>query len=971
MECLDDRTVLAWIGGGLLDAQAEAVRTHLDSCGTCSDLIATIVETQWVGQLVGRYRIVALLGRGAMGEVYRAEDPDLGRDVAIKLVRPGGSQKRLLREAQAMAQLAHPHVIRIYDVGTIGDDVFIAMELVKGSTLRAWFGAPRSWRAVVSTMRQAGSGLLAAHEARLVHGDFKPDNVLVADDGRVLVTDLGLVRSHAEAPIERAAVAASVPVASTAMVAGTPAYMAPEQFDAAVATTSSDQFSFCVSLFEGLYGRRPFPGVDVASLRAAIAEGRPDFAGGRGVPVRIVRALRRGLSTAASDRFSSMKELLRELEASERRGLWIGLGAAALSAAAVTTVWVASARGPAPCSDGESQLAGVWDGSARQRVQHAFEAPRLPFAATSLATVTGMLDRYRDHWIATYTETCKATHVRKEQSEMLLDIRMTCMRRRLEQARAVVQELGGGTVRDAVAAVSALPSISDCEDVESLQEVERLPADAAARDRIASLDIELARCRALLGAGNYRPARDCATAAAKTASELHYEPAIAEAELVAGTVSTRLREWPDAESALTRSLLAAEAGRDPRARAHALIWLVAIAAERATFEQGHSRDDHATAILKGLGGLRGEDDLTAELAFHRGNLLLREGKLDAAEQALQHAIALREKQYGANDARVAEPLALLGVVHVTRKQYSEARRVLDRAMAIQLATFGPQHPTVAKTLHTVSQLEARSGNLDAALAAQRRSYDILVAAYGDHHRDVALSVGLVAAAYMLAGKYAEAVPFAEKAVALMEQASGPDHPDTALALQTLAATQSRAGDTDGALATHQRTLAIQMRTLGPAHLLTTQAQLNVAMALRIKGRCEEALPLLQAALEARVKLFGEHHADVGRVLHSQGDCLVDLGKAQEALAPLERALQIREALPLSTADDRVTLAMGRYALARALWDAGGARDRATSLVRAGYAELTVLKDKRADGLREWATKRGVKIDRPNANERPR
>lgn len=221
---------------------------------------------------------------------------------------------------------------------------------------------------------------------------------------------------------------------------------------------------------------------------------------------------------------------------------------------------------------------------------------------------------------------------------------------------------------------------------------------------------------------------------------------------------------------------------------------------------------------------------------------------------------------------------------------------------------------------------------------------------------------MAAQANLFAGRYAEAVPFAERSVELMERAAGPESPDTAVALQTLAATYSRAGKTAEALATHQRTLAIQLQVLGPDHLQTTQAQVNTAMALRIAQRCEEALPLLEAALVARTKLFGPDHPDVGRVLQSKGDCLVDLGRAQDAVAPLERALALHEALPVATADHRVTLAMARYGLGRALWDAGGAKDRATSLVRAAYADLIALNDKRAAGPKNWATKRRVKLD---------
>ena len=194
MTCLDDRAIHAWIGGALPETQRDVVRTHLDSCDTCRDLVVSALEGQWIGQTAGRYRLLELIGAGAMGEVYRAEDPELGRNVAIKIVHPGGSQERLLREARVMAKLAHANAMRIYDVGMLGDRVFLAMELVQGGNLRAWFEKQPSASDVIATLRQAGAGLAAAHAAGLVHGDFKPDNVLVSDDGRVLVTDFGLAR---------------------------------------------------------------------------------------------------------------------------------------------------------------------------------------------------------------------------------------------------------------------------------------------------------------------------------------------------------------------------------------------------------------------------------------------------------------------------------------------------------------------------------------------------------------------------------------------------------------------------------------------------------------------------------------------------------------------------------------------------------------------------------------------------------
>jgi tetratricopeptide (TPR) repeat protein/predicted Ser/Thr protein kinase len=964
--CLDDRAVRAWVRGEVPEADRDSVRAHLDTCDSCTELIASTLDTEWIGQTVGRYRIVERIGGGGMGEVFRAEDPELRRDVAIKLVRQGGSQQRLLHEAQAMARLAHPNVTRIYDVGAAGDGVFLAMELVEGRTLREWFGeSARTWRDVVSVMRQAGQGLRAAHEAELVHGDFKPDNVLVARDGRVLVTDFGLARmAFARAHARASTATAGAALETTCGFAGTPAYMAPEQFaDEPAATPASDQFSFCVTVFEGLYGRRPFAGTDLPSLRDAVVGGQVSMPPkAHRVPGKLVRAVRRGLATKASERFASMAELLAALDAAmSRRALVIAGGTAGLGAAVAATLLVTSAGSRDACSDGPSQLAGVWDASVRTKLSQAFAGSGLPYASTSLASVVGALDAYRDRWIGAYAETCKATHVRKEQSAALLDVRMHCLARRRGEAKALVDELSRGTadsVRDAVAGVNALRSIDDCADIATLEDLERLPADAAQRTKIAKVDAELARCRALLTTGQFKPGQACATAATATATELGYRPTIAESELIAGMVETRLRDWERADASITRALLTAEEARDARTRARALLWLVAIAGERAAFAQGHERAEHARAIIKGLGGAR---DLEADLAFHEGVMLFREGKLAPASDLLKKAVALREEVYGKQDARVAEPLAALASIEITRKNNDAAKALLDRALAIQEAALGASHPSVAKTLHTVAQLQLRMGKTDDALATQKRSYDLLVAAYGENHRDVALSVGVIAQAYMFAGKYTDAIEPAQRSADLMAKAVGDEHHDTAIALQTLAATQTRAGKTGEALANHQKALAIQMKVLGPEHHLTTQSQVNLAMALRTAKRCSEAFPLLDAALATRTKLFGTDSPDVMRVLHTLGDCRVDSGQPESAIEPLERVLASRDKTPPKTADDKVSLAMARYSLARALVDAKGDRKRATALAKAAHDELATLEDARATDIASWAKQQKLRL----------
>jgi tetratricopeptide (TPR) repeat protein len=650
-----------------------------------------------------------------------------------------------------------------------------------------------------------------------------------------------------------------------------------------------------------------------------------------------------------------MAELLAALDgAMSRRTLAIAGGVAALGAAVAVTLVVTGGDRDA-CADGPRQLAGVWDATQQGMVAKAFEASKVPYATTSLASVTGALDRFRNKWIGAYTETCKATHVRKEQSAELLDARMQCLARRKGDAKALVDALAHAsaeTVRDGVGSVNGLRSVDDCADVTSLKEV--LPADKAKRAQITALDAELARCRALIGTGQFKDGQTCAAAAAKTATEVGYAPSRAEADLVAGLVSIRLREWEKADASVTRALETAEEGRDARLRAQALSWLVAIAGERSAFAVGHERVKLARAVLKSLGGAR---DIESEVSLHEGILLFREGKLAPAFEVLTGALKLREEVYGKDSPKVADVLGVLASIELTRKNNDAAQQLLDRTIKIQETSLGAVHPSVGKTLHTVAQMQLRSGKTDDALKTQKRSYDILVAAYGENHRDVALSVGVIAQAYMFAGKYAEASESAQRSADLMAKAVGDKHPDTAIAYQTLAATQTRAGKIDQAIENHGKALAIQLEALGPEHHLTTMSQVNLAMSLRTKERCPDALPLLESALATRTKLFGPDHADTLKVVHTIGDCRVDMGDGTSAVAMLERVLKSREATPPKTTDDKVSLAQAKYSLARALYDGKkGDKKRATALAKAARDELAALKDPRVSGPENWAKK---------------
>ena len=334
--CPDENTIVRYACGQLGGDARASIAEHVDRCNDCTLMVAELARLDSVGvtarggapskrqeptpyrdvarplvpgEHVGRYVVEGALGAGAMGAVYAARDPSLGRRVALKVVLaratqvepPAVAQARLLREAQAMARLQHPNVVGVYETAVHEDAVFFAMEYVAGTTLRAWLDTHRPMRARLDALLAAGEGLAAAHDAGVLHRDFKPDNVLVGADGRVRVTDFGL-----------AALGPPRALTMGGVIIGTPAYMAYEQLVGLPVDARADQFAFAVTACEALFGARPFAGTSVDELRLAM-EGPPVIARAPDVPAAIARVLSRALARDPAQRWPSMHALLGEL----------------------------------------------------------------------------------------------------------------------------------------------------------------------------------------------------------------------------------------------------------------------------------------------------------------------------------------------------------------------------------------------------------------------------------------------------------------------------------------------------------------------------------------------------------------------------------------------------------------------------------------------------------------------------------
>lgn len=334
--CPDETTVDRFLSGKLDETSRRRILTHASGCDACCELLGALVGTEGAeaertvrggsgaphehalgrGVNLARYRIEEAIGFGGMGVVYSAHDPQLDRKVALKVLWEGSPAEReraerLHGEARAMAKLAHPNVVPVFDVGVENGRVFVAMELVEGGTLRKWLAAgPHPWREVLARFRQAGEGLAAAHRAGLVHRDFKPENLLVRADGTVLVTDFGLAR--AVPPGDPVSTRPNLEEADGTETAGTPVYMAPEQLRGESLDARVDVYAFSVALWEGLYGKRPFELDATEGLLARIAKGPPPPPSETNVPEGIRRALVRGMSFRRRDRHDTIEELLNE-----------------------------------------------------------------------------------------------------------------------------------------------------------------------------------------------------------------------------------------------------------------------------------------------------------------------------------------------------------------------------------------------------------------------------------------------------------------------------------------------------------------------------------------------------------------------------------------------------------------------------------------------------------------------------------
>jgi len=942
-----------------------------------------------------------------MSVVYRARDPELDREVAIKLMRAAArsamsddaARARLVREAQALAQLSHPNVIAVHDVGVVGDLVFLAMELVEGPSLKEWLVAtPRSRADILEVFRAAGAGLAAAHRADLIHRDFKPANVIVGNDGRVRVVDFGLARTSAEdddsregelpsnAPalppieqfdIETASIAApgataeddrpagivsgtlgsgdsdsdggsssralDASITRVGAILGTPRYMSPEQHRGTRAGAASDQFSFCVALFEALTGGHPFQ-VD----RARPEEARDDVIAGRVVastgklPRHLVRTLKRGLAGPESDRFPSMDALLaalsRDPARTYRRAASLVAVAGAAAAIAALTVKQNDTAIVDPCAGGAARVAEVWNPSARSTLKSSFEATGRQHSAATLQRVVDRLDDFATDFAATHRASCEATKLRGTQSELLLDRSMACMGRQLEQVRQLVGLLGDADKRSldrAVQATNKLTNLDACRNAKALARVVPLPESPEDRETLDELWKALARTQATFSLGSYKAALESLEPVVAGAQKLGHPPIVASSLALRAKLESALGDLKESEASFYGALEAGARAKDLELMATVWAELINLVGYR------QARRDDALALVRPaeLALLVADEPPgpAAALAGNLGILYSEGGETERSIEQLEKQVEIYETLHGPDAIPTGSALTALGLTLVRDGNYAKAAPTLERALRILESGLGEGHPNVAFPLTNLGVLALNQSDPTAAADYFERALRIDEAALGPDHAWVGLDLANLGAVRLDLGRIDEARADLERALAIVEAKYGDSHPEVGRVLNNLGRAFLEEGRNLEAEPLLKRALAVRVATRGAEHPEVARVHRSLATMWMNRKNSRRAFDHYGKALAILEKAHDAEHKDVASLLLDWGRAAREAGLAAEAVPLLERATSIMD----STRADMppASKASVRFELAQALWRNPPHRGRAFDLATQANALL--------------------------------
>ncbi len=842
---------------------------------------------------IGRFIVIRKLGQGAMGIVYLAYDPKLDRKVALKLVdtsalgsEVGDAQVRLEREAKAAAALGHPNVVTVYDVGNQGEDVFLAMEFVEGAPLTDWMKQEHEWRETVRLFAEIARGLAAAHDAGLIHRDFKPDNVLMGEDGRPRVADFGLARptegwsardaakmigDGKEGSIRALAIGSHDALVSTGEVCGTPAYMAPEQFAGIDVSAASDQFGFCASLYEALFGHRPFKGESVTELAVAVIENnREPLPSKHNVPKAVVSAVLQGLDPDVEKRHPSMHAVADRLEAALRlrtRNRILAGGAVLAVLGGGFGAQAATALDEQPCEAAQTDVEDTWNPQTRASLEASLTNANLPTA------VVGEFDAFANKWTSQRVEACEATRVAGTQTDEVLGLRMACLDRAQMRLRVANESLTNGPTAPMLDSVEvALGDLDECGHIRSLQEenaLGRRSEDTVEQQAIwTQLEGKIAFIR-LNASAPPSVWQDEAKEVARLGREHHLDHAAA--------VGLR---WVGAAAVQTNELDAAEA-----AFADALRW-------SATSQ---------------------DRKLAPELLQAAGEVALLSGRYDQATERLNLAVAFSGRILDPDERRKVEQQAQLTLaeVHVRNEAPDRARQLAER---LRDETPAPPPATRERILSTLGSSCRALGDMRCAVESHTKALEIAQSMPEVEPLELAGRYANVGLMHVDMGNAPESVKLLRKAAEIVEEAFDANHPMRGQLLSDIGGIQGAMMDPKDGERDLLAGLAIHEKNHGPDSPELVEALMDLNKTQMRLGKFDDAKAHGERAVKIVDASFEGNHPRRAEPRLPLSDAYAATGQFDQAAKVLREGLEILEG-PKTHPMQRAEF---QFALARAL-----------------------------------------------------
>ncbi|MBL4683555.1 MAG: tetratricopeptide repeat protein, partial [Nannocystaceae bacterium] len=820
------------------------------------------------GTRVDRYVIFTHLGSTRHSEIYAAHDPELDRKVALKLLSLDAADeqegyRRLMAEAQATARLAHPNVVKVHDVGTWRGRPYIAREFIEGASVHTWKRRASPSRAeVLRVMRLAGRGLGALHAAGLVHRDLNLHAILVGDDGTVRVTDMdyvgsvagqalpsendsGSLDSLASGELSEETTGSFVRAAGLSGIFDDSPYASPEQLLGQTADARSDQFSFCVALYEALYDSMPFGRGTVVRRLARVERGRVRLPKGR-YSRRTLNAIKRGLSAQPEQRFHDMAALLKAVAPRRRRyallaPLFVG----------VATVAAIAASGDEEhgtyCASVTHKLDGVWDSARRDDIRAAFEATGLAYAEDLLQFTHNHLDTWVSEWTTRHDELCRE---QTQGADMAVIAReMHCLSLRRNELSSVVDMLAAGdqrSIENAVRIVRDLSSVESCKNPDQW---------LASRDQLVeaeALNRGQAELSMLLASHRSKEALPLADVLVDQARALGHGPSLVRA-LAARATALSLDRSPEAEAAMHEALSEALAqGQYPDVAAIATALANDLIRRRKFTEARHWLEHGEGALTHGskpaMPGYAG-------IESSRGRIASLKGEYENALSRYERARELRIASLGPDDDRVAMYRVNVGQAFQDLGRYSEARVEFEAAVEGISNALGPEHPDVGRAHMALGVVMAAQGEYEAALVHGERAQRILKQAYGESRTIVADAIVATSVAHSRMGHAAVSMALQADAIRIYRVTTGDRSYRVALALNNIGVEYFNSGNYAEAEGYYRQALERVSEQLGKDHVETARIQNTLAGALLAQGEYEEAkvfLDAVEATIEAKV-----------------------------------------------------------------------------------------------------------------------